>query len=283
MRSEAAVAADPVLVRAAPETNMATRPEPFRLAARDFNCLADPDRKTRQRALQKLGALARSPPPELDGEILGERHVVERERDRDVIAPVTTGVPRAAVGQVARCHVCEFLCENARRFGRVGKRRRVGQFEDLVCDGTGHFFAAIANLHAPHSSRAIEQLSTPDVSQKKAMKLSSDRDNPGPSIGKQSAHEIPEPPKTDFVQDDGVDAEQNMVAPKMIPSKIERPKNEATETLVQTVPESTELNTEATISGQVDLKNLASHEILNFLAKAIANTTADIVVAKIVK
>ena len=35
--------------------------------ARDFNCLADPDRKTRQRALQKLGALARSPPPELDG------------------------------------------------------------------------------------------------------------------------------------------------------------------------------------------------------------------------
>ena len=116
---------------------------------------------------------------------------------------------------------------------------------------------------------------------KKAMKLSSDRDNPGPSIGKQSAHEIPEPPKTDFVQDDGVDAEQNMVAPEIIPSKIERPKNEATETLVQTVPESTELNTEATISGQVDLKNLASHEILNFLAKAIGNTTADIVVAKL--
>ena len=53
------------------------------------------------------------------------------------------------------------------------------------------------------------------------------------------------------------------------------------ETLVQTVPESTELNTEATISGQVDLKNLASHEILNFLAKAIGNTTADIVVAKL--
>ena len=35
--------------------------------ARDFNCLADPDRKTRQRALQKLGALARSPPAEIDG------------------------------------------------------------------------------------------------------------------------------------------------------------------------------------------------------------------------
>ena len=34
--------------------------------ARDFNCLSDQDRKTRQRALQKLGALARSPQPDVD-------------------------------------------------------------------------------------------------------------------------------------------------------------------------------------------------------------------------
>ena len=34
--------------------------------ARDFNCLSDQDRKTRQRALQKLSALASSPQPELD-------------------------------------------------------------------------------------------------------------------------------------------------------------------------------------------------------------------------
>ena len=34
--------------------------------ARDFNCLSDQDRKTRQRALQKLSALASSPQSELD-------------------------------------------------------------------------------------------------------------------------------------------------------------------------------------------------------------------------
>eukprot|EP00964_Phaeocystis_antarctica_P091240 scaffold58483_cov66-Phaeocystis_antarctica.AAC.4 len=34
--------------------------------ARDFNCLSDQDRKTRQRALQKLSALADGPQPELD-------------------------------------------------------------------------------------------------------------------------------------------------------------------------------------------------------------------------
>ena len=64
------------------------------------------------------------------------------------------------VVQVTGRALDDFLGEDARGLGGVGKGRGVGQLAHLVGDGLGHFLATVADLGTPHAGGAVDKALT---------------------------------------------------------------------------------------------------------------------------
>ncbi|MND55106.1 hypothetical protein D3C80_461810 [compost metagenome] len=63
--------------------------------------------------------------------------------------------------QITRCQLGEFLAQlDGDGVGHVRERVGIRQLAHLVGDGQGHFFAAKANVGAPHATDRIEETVT---------------------------------------------------------------------------------------------------------------------------